>query len=52
MTNDNTFDDFDTTITAEEFYEADRDDHAIEADRDWNVYPHDLDGYEHPEFDS
>ena len=23
MTNDNTFDDFDTTITAEEFYEAD-----------------------------
>ena len=32
--------------------EADRDDHAIEADRDWNMYPHDLDGYEHPEFDS
>jgi hypothetical protein len=23
MTNDNTFDDFDTTITAEEFYESD-----------------------------
>ena len=74
MTNDNAFDDFDTTITAEEFYEADYldlieeapgdttdeppyaeadyDDLAIEADRDWNMYPHDLDGYEHPEFDA
>ena len=70
----NGFDDFDTTITAEEFYEADYldlveeapgdttdeppyaeadyDDLAIEEDRDWNMYPHDLDGYEHPEFDA
>ena len=52
MTNDNTFDDFDTTITAEEFYEGDYLDLVEEAPGDTtDVYPHDLDGYEHPEFD-
>lgn len=46
----NGFDDFDTKVTAEEFYQAEQDYHRELAD-DQQVYPHDLDGFEYPEFD-
>ena len=75
MTNTNGFDDFDTQVTAEEFYagwtedEADyhegwREEQAQEDTLpddpqgfgdgfgdDTPMYPHDLDGFEYPEFD-
>jgi hypothetical protein len=70
MTNQNGFDDFDTQVTAEEFYGAEQDYYRELADdqqADWADlasvdtsgsysyeepdYPHDLDGYDHPEFD-
>lgn len=50
----NGFDDFDATVTAEEFYEDWTEDEADYYDswQDEQVYPHDLDGYEFPEFDA
>lgn len=51
----NGFDDFDATVTAEEFYEdwtEDEADYYRELAEDQQVYPHDLDGYEFPEFDA
>jgi len=47
----NGFDDFDTQVTAEEFFEAEQDYHQ-ELAEDQQVYPHDLDGYDFPEFDA
>jgi len=50
----NGFDDFDTTITAEEFYESDYLDMVEEAPGDTTdepPYGHDLDGYEYAGFD-
>ena len=52
MTNTNGFDDFDTQVTAEEFYEAEQDYfRELEEDQQVEPYPHDLDGFEYPEFD-
>ncbi len=56
MTNTNGFDDFDTQVTAEEFYEGwteDEADYFREKAEDQQVepYPHDLDGFDYPEFD-
>ena len=52
----NGFDDFDTKVTAEEFYDGwteDEADYYREKAEDQQVepYPHDLDGFEYPEFD-
>jgi hypothetical protein len=55
----NGFDDFDTKVSAEEFYDGWTEDEADYHDtwRDEQVqddapmYPHDLDGFEYPEFD-
>lgn len=57
MTNTNGFDDFDTQMTAEEFYGADWADLAsVDTSGSYSYeepdYPHDLDGYDHPEFDA
>lgn len=57
MTNQNGFDDFDTQVTAEEFYGADWADLAsVDTSGSYSYeepdYPHDLDGYDHPEFDA
>jgi hypothetical protein len=59
MTNTNGFDDFDTQVTAEEFYAGWTEDEADYHDTwrdeqvqdDTPMYPHDLDGFEYPEFD-
>lgn len=54
----NGFDEFDTQVSAEEFYAGWTEDEAdyITGDEgdSWEdtVYPHDLDGYEYPEFDA
>ena len=44
----NGFDDFDTQVTAEEFYSEMGEDEQVQDD---TPYPHDLDGFEYPEFD-
>ena len=64
MTNTNGFDDFDTQVTAEEFYAGWQEEQAQEDTLpddpqgfgdgfgdDEPMYPHDLDGFEYPEFD-